>query len=342
MTVINGMLFASEERQLPEPSWYIEDLMNDRSIMMISAQPKEGKSALATHLMYSVATGEDFFGRTVKQGVVLYLAGERANLTEDRVLTLFKENGIKPQNYVIFVPTMSDLGPLKFNRDGDVERLIDFIKSFSLRPDLIIIDTLSQFFEGSQSSDETMHKFMEGVRHLIDSFKACGVVIHHDTKLYQDASGQRSGGGSYRGSGDALASVDAHIKGRSIKKVLDPDDSKGEKTINIVEFELGADNWGGFFKQTVAVRKLLENPTPYLEAQDAIRDDQKELALTVINDFPDMVESAWLKKLKEHEGFKGKMGTDSFSKIVKELVQDGLVKSKDNPKYKGTLVYYRV
>jgi hypothetical protein len=234
---------------------------------------------------------------------------------------------------------MSDLGPIKLNRDGDAQRLINLFKSFSLRPDLIIIDTLSQFFEGSQSSDEAMHKFMEGVRELIDAFHACGVVIHHDTKLYQDASGARSGGGSYRGSGDALASVDAHLKGRSIKKVLDPDDPKGEKTINIVEFELGADNWGGFFKQTVAVRKLLENPTPYLEAHDSIRDDQKTLAVIVIKDHPDLTESAWLKKLKEHEGFRGRIGTDTFSKMVKELVDEGAVLPKDNPRYKGTSIY---
>lgn len=337
MTIIDGFVFANKERQLPEPKWWIEELMTERSITMISAQPKAGKSAWAAHLTYAVATGSPFFGRDVPQGTVLYLAGERAGQTEDRLRALFDD--ATPMNFALFVPTMSSLGLIKFNREGDTKRLIEKVKAMNFNPTLIVIDTLSQFYEGSQNDDALMHKFMDGVRELCNAFDSCGLVIHHDTKLYVDASGKKSGGGSYRGSGDALASVDAHIRGRVIKKVPDPDDPRGEREVNIVEFELEEDNFGGSFKQTVAVRRTFEDAAPYLDAAKKAVDKLKTLALTVIKATPRLTTTAWYDALKAHPDFKGTLGVGKFNDLRDELVEEGLVTTEPNPDRKNGVVY---
>lgn len=343
MAIRNGFVFADKERQLPKPKWWIEDFMIERSIAMLSSQPKEGKSCFATHLMYSVATGENFFGREVPQGTVLYLAGERANQTEDRIYELFEQTGEVPVNFVIFVPTMSDLGPIKFNRNNttdDVDRLIQEVRQANMNPDLIIVDTLSQFFEGKQNDEQAMHAFFVGVRKLTDAFHAQSLVLHHDTKLYVDRSGQVSGGGAPRGSGDAFASIDTLIRARTIKQLPDPDDAK--RDIRIVEFQLEADNFGGYFEEIVAVRKVLEDPTRYLEAEKNRRDIQKELLVNVLRDRGVMTDSQWKAAVQEElakDESLGKLGNKKFEQMRDALVSEKVVTKSPNPNRANGFVY---
>ena len=335
MTIHNGFVFANKERQLPKPTWWIEDFMIEKSVAMLSSQPKEGKSCFAAVLTKACATGDEFFGRKVPEGTVLYLAGERANQTEDRILELFAETGEVPVNYVIFVPTMSDLGPIKFNRDlvtADVDKLIQEVRQYNMNPDLIIVDTLSQFFEGKQNDEQAMHAFFVGVRKLADAFSACALVLHHDTKLYVDRSGQVSGGGAPRGSGDAFASVDTLIRARTVKQLSDPDDTKRE--IRIVQFQLEADNFGGYFEETVAVRKLFEDPTKYLEAEDSRRDDQKRLMFDVLESQGPLTDTQWKTAVREkltEKSTLGKLGNKKFEEMRDQLVREGLVRWYPNP-----------
>jgi RecA-family ATPase len=279
MAIDDGFLFLSNERQLPMPDWWLEDFLVEGSVTMYSAQPKCGKSAWAAHLAYAAATGTPFFGRALKQGVVLYLAGERGHQTEDRLLLLFGESD--PINIVVLIPTLGSLGSIKFNHEGDPQKLVNELNRRCLSPSLIIVDTLSNFFEGEQNNESDMGTFFDGVRSVCDQFGASGVVLHHDNKEYVDRHNRRSGGTSFRGSGAALARVDAYIRARVVNELPDRDDPRGERTVKIVDIELAEDNWGGSFQQKVAVRKLLEDPNEYLtNASDAEALD--ELVLEVL------------------------------------------------------------
>lgn len=333
----NGFVFLSGERQLPMPEWWIEDFLVQGSVTMFSAQPKAGKSALAAHLTHAVATGSPFFGREVEQGAVLYMAGERGPQTEDRLLTLFGDE--TPQNVALFVPTISDLGPLKLNDRDDCQRLVTELRRMSLAPKLIVVDTLSNFFRGDQNNEQDMGDFFDGVRWVCERFRAAGLVLHHDNKEYVDRHGRRSGGASYRGSGAALGRVDAYIKAQVAKELPDPDDPRGQRTIKVVDIELAEDNWGGSFRQTVAVRKLLESPEPYLNGgSDA--EAMVDLVLETIERAGELSVKALEDTINAMNDprMRGRKFTRMLLKAVRERVGDVITERPDPNDKRGKLL----
>lgn len=275
----SGLVFLTKERQLPMPRWWIEDFLVEGSVTMFSAQPKAGKSAFAAQLAYAVATGTHFFERRVDTGTVLYLAGERGHQTEDRLLHLFGDQ--EPVNTALLLLKRGTACDIKFNRDGDPERLVETLTTNGISPALMIVDTLSNFFEGDQNSESDMGDFFDGVRWVSDHFSAAALVLHHDNKEYVDRYNRRSGGSSYRGSGAALGRVDAYMRARVVNELPDSENPRSERTVKIVEIELAEDNWGGAFRQTVAVRKLLEDPAGYLKGA-SVSEAMDELVIEVI------------------------------------------------------------
>jgi len=67
------------------------------AVVGIVAPSQSGKSLLATRLASRVATGQPFFGRKTKQGLVVYLCGAG-------------EAGLKPRLQAIELTTSSDEG----------------------------------------------------------------------------------------------------------------------------------------------------------------------------------------------------------------------------------------
>ena len=74
------MQFTHPTEWLNEPekedSWVVDGLMPEGALTMVVSFPKGGKSTFTRHMAVAIAKGEDFLGRSVKQGKVLYLALE--------------------------------------------------------------------------------------------------------------------------------------------------------------------------------------------------------------------------------------------------------------------------
>jgi len=280
----SGLVFLTKAKQLPKPTWFIDNLLVEGGVAMFSGQPKIGKSGWAAHLTYAVATGTDFFGKQISHGgPVLYLAGERATQTEDRLLSLFGDD--EPHNVVVYAPTLSSLGVVRFNKLEQVKALHKLLQSKALHPRLIVVDTLSNFIEGSDSADDVMGPFFDGVRWLCDQFNAAAVVIHHDTKEYVDWRGKRTGGSSFRGSGAGLGRVDAHITAKQVGQVHDVDEASGElKPVKVTQFELETDNWGGFFRTVQEVRETLTDHEHRNESQMTANEVRAEAIYTIMSE----------------------------------------------------------
>lgn len=328
-----GAFRLSRERQLPKPEWWIDRFLTRNSVNMLTAQPKVGKSAFSAMLAHATASGGKFFDRDVPQGEVLYLAGERAAQTEDRVRELFEDDPAYITN-VVLVDTEDERLPhtFKFNDNkADSDANVNFIRdTVGARPSLIIIDTLTSYFEGDVTNPAHMKAFMDGVRRTAKPFNAVALVLHHDTKEYKDRKGIRTGGNSYNGSIQGLARVDSWVRALVRKEVHDPADPYGQTDIKIVDFELQDDNFGGGFNYCRAVRKQLEDPTPYLNIVDEKRERQKSIMVEVLKDKDPVSESGWLALCKDTEGF-GSMGNGTFSRLKKEFVDEGKVLEVDHP-----------
>lgn len=323
-----GFVYMDTENPIPEPKWWIDELFQEEALMLITAQPGVGKGAFAVELAHAVATGSEFFGRPVPQGTVLYIAGERDRQAANRVFELFGRN---VYNFILLSPIRGDMGPINFNVRGDPQRLLQKIQSLAISPSLIVIDTLSNFYVGGQNDDALMLEWVNGVKYVANALGSQVLIVHHDTKTYNDANGSVSGGGSASGSGQLLRAVDHHIKATRDYKYQD---------FQLVLYEMVMSNHGGFFKEYRVVNKFLEDPEPYLEAHANKRNFLFDLTYAALEGKA-LSTTEWQEAIKQSPNF-GKnhaLSVQKFNKFRDQLVNSGKVVTSQDPRRANSTLY---
>ncbi|WP_168271537.1 AAA family ATPase [Rhizobium leguminosarum] len=147
---------------------------------LLSGKPGSGKSVITTDMACHVAAGMDWHGRKVKQGLVVYVAAERRDLTKRRMRAFRKHHGIG------HVPLAVVGGRLDMTSTiSDAEALAASIRE--LEEDCghkcvwIIVDTLTRTFgPGDQNQSKDMSKFVLSCDTLRENVTGSHVtVIHH-------------------------------------------------------------------------------------------------------------------------------------------------------------------
>ncbi|MCV9960770.1 AAA family ATPase [Pararhizobium sp. BT-229] len=173
-------------RDLDEPGRDMEYLVHgmltvgDRS--MLAGPSGSGKTFLATHLAMCVARGQEFLGRTVMQGGVIYQAGEGARGLKKRIKAYRTHFGVPDTEDVPFVllPSRIDL----FSKDGDTQKLIDEINAWkpvmSQPLKMVVIDTFSKATAGAdENSGKDVSIIMENVDRISADCDVHVMVVHH-------------------------------------------------------------------------------------------------------------------------------------------------------------------
>lgn len=148
-------------------------------IYLIAAPPKVGKSRLSLQLAYSVATGEDFWDKTVSQGSVLYLSLEdNKKRLQRRSYQMFDINDTPNLHFAIVSKTIND---------GLVGQLRAFLEEHN-DTKLIIIDTFQKVCDAyndkvSYSKD---YRIITVLKELTDEYNICLLLIHHTRKQEAD------------------------------------------------------------------------------------------------------------------------------------------------------------
>jgi hypothetical protein len=147
---------------------------------LLSGKPGSGKSVITTDMACHVAAGMDWHGRKVKQGLVVYVAAERRDLTKRRMRAFRKHHGIG------HIPLAVVGGRLDMTSTvADAEALAASIRE--LEEDCghkcvwIIVDTLTRTFgPGDQNQSKDMSKFVLSCDTLRENVTGSHVtVIHH-------------------------------------------------------------------------------------------------------------------------------------------------------------------
>lgn len=181
----------------PRP-YIVKGLLARGDLAVIAGQPGSGKSLLAPHLGYSVATGIAAFGRRVRQGGVLYLAPEDGAGMRMRVRALFQSRGDAP--IFVLVPDAIDLRDSNSPDLAAVEGLIR-----ELEPVLVVIDTVARAFPGlKENESDEMGRVVTVARGLTTICDSAVLLLHH---LPKDGSTPR-GHGSLNGDADLTLIVE--------------------------------------------------------------------------------------------------------------------------------------
>lgn len=181
--------FAEIEENPPEQAAFIVDhgILPRGGRLLISGQPKAGKSILAEHLALSIASGIPFLHR--------FDADEpRRVLLLDRELS---ERALydRLQQFIAHRPgykvgrgnlLIDHEHQLRLDLQGSAEPFIQLIEQNGA--DVVILDTAYKFFQGDMESSSALMKVFDTLDRVITQTGVSVVVTHHQRKR---VSGQR-------------------------------------------------------------------------------------------------------------------------------------------------------
>jgi 5S rRNA maturation endonuclease (ribonuclease M5) len=191
------LMSIAELRQVRKPEWLLENMIPAACFAEVIGPPASLKSFFVIQAGLCIAMGRPWLGRVVKQGPVVYVAGEGQAGASTRVVGYVEAAGgddaapfyVLPQS--VAMPT------------GQLDEFLALVRSMEVPPVLIILDTLARSFgPGDENSSTDMGAFVKACDRLREETGACVLVVHHTGK---DVS---KGG---RGSSALLGAVDCAI-----------------------------------------------------------------------------------------------------------------------------------
>ena len=237
-------------KDVPEPEWLVEDLMQELSYGMIYGSPSSGKTFAMLTLMLCIATGTPFFGKKVKKGKVLYFFGEgRAGIQKRIAIWLSEHPEVDPEDVknnlrlIPMVPSATNykhLVSVKLNCKG---------------ASLIVFDTYARLTRGVNENDARevglVNQWLQSIR---DEVGISVWVLHHTEKS----------GTSERGSNSLRADQDTAIimkRGTSgevilgLSKMKDWEDTL-TMSFNLESREVMNETTGKLIKSALLVRRV--------------------------------------------------------------------------------------
>lgn len=186
-----------------QKTWLIDDLFGAGELSVIYGAPGCGKSVLAGDMAAHVAAGLPWFERPVKEGVVVYIAAERAGLVKRRLAAWRKRHG------VLDIPLLVVEGGFDLCRDTshatEIARIAgEAAGRYSQQVAWVIIDTKAQVMAGADpNSDKDTGALIRSAGLIQQATGAHVTIIDHVPLVSPDrmkGSGALGGAsdGSYR------------------------------------------------------------------------------------------------------------------------------------------------
>jgi AAA domain len=184
------------------PRYLIKNWLNLGATSSWFGPPKSGKSATLVNCAVHLAAGRDWVGCKTKQALVVYLAYERGEETEERYLAACEKLGLSQD-----LPFVVVKRPPLLKTTNGAEILIGVIeklkKLHGQERVFIASDTLTAAAPGEDLDGSTgMSAVLNRLQHVRDHFGAHLAIVHHTPKSDPHTA---------RGSGALLGHVDLEV-----------------------------------------------------------------------------------------------------------------------------------
>jgi hypothetical protein len=305
--------------------YLIQDFLVLNEITFVFGAPKQFKTFLVLAALLCVALGIDFFGRKVQQRKVLYLIGEGGDAFIGRIKAWQALNNVPAlkKNFLVLPRTVNLFD------DNDVRKAVAEVEAQGFRPDIAAIDTLGRSMGDADEKTKDFNKIFANLDRLRQQYwpGLTEIVLSHTKKGELVFRGPQV----IAGNGDNLMYVARVAK--ELKANVTCDFCRNATEFETFGFTLAP--------QPVLTDKgmqdfLVVNALTEVAQEDAAAGDKKAGKETREHDLDDLMwttalslsrpperliqYTAWFELTKANRG--GKLGTETFSKAVKRLVDN--------------------
>ncbi len=171
--LVNGKVALYKKLQNPPIKWLIHEVLKERGIGVLYGSSGSMKSYSAVDLACRMVNGMDFHGRPMERGEVIYVAGEAAEETDERIDMWLEYHGKTERPFVC--PWAIQLHDLDQMQD-----LITLIKQVG-NVRLVIFDNLADCSVGVKLSDpdDVGERIKPAVLSFVKESKAAMLMLHH-------------------------------------------------------------------------------------------------------------------------------------------------------------------
>lgn len=159
----------------------IDGVLNTHGMTIVYGPAGTGKTAVVVDIAGRIAAGLPWRGRHTDQGLVVYVAAEGFEVTENRIWGWSERAKVsRGELPLIIVETGVQLG------ERDVGELTSLVKNIQeatgVDPKLIIVDTLARTMSGDENSTQDMNEYVRWSDELREATGSHLMVVHHTGK----------------------------------------------------------------------------------------------------------------------------------------------------------------
>ncbi len=161
-----------------EPQWVIDGIVPDEAVSMLYGPSGKGKTFQGLDWAFCIATGRKWHGHAVKQGEVVYVAGEGVSGYSVRMRAWQEKHEVKPEQLVLCKT------PVRLWPDPEsVTAFLDAVNTAGIHPALVVLDTLGKCLGGAdENSNGEMRTVLDNAERIVRAWHCAVLLVHHTPK----------------------------------------------------------------------------------------------------------------------------------------------------------------
>jgi len=186
----------------PAPiKWMVKNWIQDDALIMIHGPSGGGKTFVALDWCLHIASSlTDWNGHRVKNGTVVYLAGEGHHGLRSRISAWKQHHGVSSVNM-----WLSKAG-CDLNTPEGYMKVVEAIRALPHPPSVIVVDTLHRFLSGDENSAQDAKTMIDACAALMREF-GCSIILVHHTGVSDEAQHRARGSSAWKGALEIEISV---------------------------------------------------------------------------------------------------------------------------------------
>jgi putative DNA primase/helicase len=256
----------------PSPiSWLVKRWIQSQALVMVHGPSGGGKTFVVLDWCLRMASGiEDWAGHKVRQGNVVYLAGEGHHGLRGRVAA-WKHHHQAGKLAMWLSKDGCDL-----NTPTGYLKVVEQVRMLKDRPSVIVVDTLHRFLQGDENSAQDAKTMLDACNALMMEFN-CSVILVHHTGVSDEAQHRARGSSAWRGALDIEISIVPGKEGVPMQIVQRKSkDAELAETIHVELQQVAIPGWRDEDNQQVTSAVIVQAEAPIVAKKDSKIDSHRK------------------------------------------------------------------